>query len=90
MRTVLLTISLLLALAAPLCAADHGAHFGDMDASGDGKVSQEEYARAFPAARKGEFSDADLNKDGTLDHDEWHAWKKKHGLGHGGKDAKGH
>jgi hypothetical protein len=58
------------------------AHFADMDAGGDGKVSWEEFKSFFPQADKKVFTAIDLDRNGTLDHDEWHEFKKAHGLKH--------
>ena len=56
------------------------AHFPDMDASGDGLVSWEEFKTHFPHTNKDVFNALDLNKDGGVDHDEWHEFKEAHGL----------
>jgi hypothetical protein len=58
------------------------AHFGDMDTDGDESVSWEEFKAYFPEANRHVFEALDLNKDGGVDHDEWHEFKEAHGLGH--------
>ena len=58
------------------------AHFGDMDTSGDGLVSWEEFESYFDNAEQKVFDAVDLNQDGRIDHDEWHAFKAAHGLKH--------
>lgn len=58
------------------------AHFGDMDSTADGRVNWEEFKAYFPQAEPKVFATIDLNKDGAIDHDEWHAFKKAHGLTH--------
>jgi hypothetical protein len=58
------------------------AHFGDMDTKADGLVSWEEFKVYFPKADPKVFSAIDLNKDGFIDHDEWHKFKEAHGLKH--------
>ncbi len=58
------------------------AHFGDMDTKDDGLVSWEEFKAYFPKAGPPVFAAIDLNKDGGLDHDEWHKFKEAHGLRH--------
>lgn len=58
------------------------AHFGDMDSKKDGFVSWEEFKAYFPKAEPKVFAAIDLNKDGALDHDEWHQFKEAHGLRH--------
>jgi Ca2+-binding EF-hand superfamily protein len=58
------------------------AHFGGMDTSGDGLVSWEEFESYFDNAEQKVFDAVDLNQDGSVDHDEWHAFKAAHGLKH--------
>ena len=58
------------------------AHFGDMDTDGDDQVSWEEFKSQFPQATKEVYKELDLNGDGTVDHDEWHEFKKTHDLKH--------
>ena len=58
------------------------AHFGDMDTDGDDQVSWEEFKSHFPQATKEVYKELDLNGDGTVDHDEWHEFKKTHDLKH--------
>jgi hypothetical protein len=58
------------------------AHFGDMDRTGDGRVTWEEFKAYFPQAEPKVFATIDLNKDGAIDHGEWHAFKEAHGLRH--------
>ncbi len=60
------------------------AHFPNMDANGDGVVDLSEFKAHFSDQKDAEavFNAVDLNKNGSLDHDEWHAFKKAHGLGH--------
>ena len=58
------------------------AHFDDMDKNGDALVNWEEFKAFFPQATPEVFQALDLNKDGSVDHDEWHEFKAAHGLGH--------
>lgn len=60
------------------------AHFPDMDKNADDAVDWEEFKEYFPDADKKVFDVIDMNKDGVLDHDEWHAFKEAHGMGHKG------
>ena len=60
----------------------YNAHFGNMDASGDRMVDWKEFKAYFPQAEPKVFAAVDLNKDGAIDHDEWHAFKEAHGLKH--------
>ena len=57
-------------------------HFGDIDASSDDLVDWEEFKAHFPHATDEVFRAIDQNGDGRLDHDEWHQFKKAHGLEH--------
>jgi hypothetical protein len=58
------------------------AHFGDMDRNGDELLNWEEFKGHFPQADQRVFQALDLNKDGSVDEDEWHKFKKAHGLKH--------
>ena len=58
------------------------AHFGDMDTDNDEMLSWEEFKSHFPQATKEIYQELDLNGDGMVDHDEWHAFKEAHGLKH--------
>lgn len=57
----------------------YDAHFPDMDANGDGLVSWAEFNNQFTDAEKDVYETLDLNKDGSIDHDEWHESKAAHG-----------
>ncbi len=63
-------------------AQSYNAHFGNMDPNKDGKVSWPEFKAYFPKADEKVFASIDLNKDGTIDHDEWHKFKEAHDLKH--------
>ena len=56
------------------------AHFGDMDANGDGLVTWDEFAAYFQNSEEKVFNAVDLNQNGNIDHDEWHEFKEAHGL----------
>ncbi len=58
------------------------AHFGDMDTDSNALVNWEEFKAFFPNADPQVFKALDPNGDGGVDHDEWHAFKKAHGLKH--------
>jgi hypothetical protein len=58
------------------------AHFGDIDTDGDDLVNTKEFSTHFQNAEKKVFDAIDLNQDGNIDHDEWHAFKSAHGLKH--------
>ena len=60
----------------------YNAHFPDMDINGDDRVTWEEFKRYFPETDQKVYKALDLNKDQAVDLDEWHAFKKAHGLGH--------
>jgi hypothetical protein len=63
-------------------AKSYNAHFGDMDPDRDGKVTWKEFKAYFPKSDEKAFSAIDLNKDGGVDHDEWHAFKAAYDLKH--------
>ncbi len=56
------------------------AHFPDIDTSGDDLVSWKEFKSYFPESNTDIYNALDLNKDGAVDHDEWHEFKEAHGL----------
>ncbi len=58
----------------------YAAHFPDIDTSGDDLVSGEEFKAYFPDSDPHVYEALDLNKDGSVDHDEWHAFKEAHGI----------
>ena len=64
--------------------AAFNAHFPDMDADGDGLVSRDEFGSYFSKAGDTDrvFDAVDLDKNGLLDHDEWHEFKVAHGMKH--------
>ena len=63
-------------------AESYNAHFPNMDKDKDGKVNWEEFKGYFPQATPQVFEAIDLNKDKSLDHDEWHKFKAAHELKH--------
>lgn len=86
MKRVILTIVLALNLAVPgvFAASEKGynSHFGDMDTNSDKGVTREEFKAFFAHAEQEKFQEADMNKDGKIDHGEWHKFKEKYGYGH--------
>ena len=56
------------------------AHFPDMDANGDGRMDAEEFNAHFQQADPHVFTALDINKDGAIDHEEWHRFKEAHGM----------
>jgi hypothetical protein len=62
----------------------YDAYFGDMDSKKDGRISWEEFKAYFPQAEPKVFSTIDINKDGYIDHDEWHTFQEAHSLKHPG------
>ncbi len=63
-------------------AESYNTHFGNMDPNQDGKVNWQEFKAYFPKADEKTFSAIDLNKDGAIDHDEWHDFKAAYDLKH--------
>ena len=58
----------------------YNAHYGDIYSDGDELVNWTEYKACFPNAEQKVFDAVDLNQDGNIDHDEWHAFKEAHGM----------
>lgn len=58
----------------------YDAHFPDVDTNDDDLVSWEEFNNKFTDAEKDVYEALDLNKDGSVDHDEWHEFKSGSGL----------
>ena len=63
-------------------AESYNVHFPNMDKNQDRKVNWEEFKATFPQATPQTFEAIDLNKDKSLDHDEWHKFKAAYGLKH--------
>jgi Ca2+-binding EF-hand superfamily protein len=63
-------------------AKSYNAHFGNMDPNNDANVTWQEFKAHFPAANEKVFAAIDLNKDGAIDHDEWHQFKEAYDLKH--------
>lgn len=61
---------------------DYSGHFGDMDTDGNGQVNWGEFKKYFPHAEENVFKDADGNKNGSVDHEEWHKFKEIQGYSH--------
>ncbi|ACN16577.1 conserved hypothetical protein [Desulforapulum autotrophicum HRM2] len=63
-------------------------NFSDMDTDGDDLLSFIEFKSAFPSSEQKAFDFLDSDKDGMLNHDEWHTFKEMHkGMGmHDKKD----
>lgn len=55
------------------------AHFPDMDTNGDKLVNWGEFKNQFSDSDKDVFEVIDINKDGNIDHDEWHDSKATQG-----------
>jgi len=57
-------------------------HFSDIDIDGDDSLSFKEFKMAFPTTEQKAFDFMDNDKDGMLNHDEWHSFKEMHkGMG---------
>jgi hypothetical protein len=63
-------------------AESYNVHFPNMDKDKDRKVNWEEFKAYFPQATPQVFEAIDLNKDKSLDHDEWHKFKAAYELKH--------
>jgi len=53
-----------------------------MDKDKDRKVNWEEFKAYFPQATPQVFEAIDLNKDKSINHDEWHKFKAAYSLKH--------
>lgn len=62
--------------------SSYNAHFGNMDPNKDGMVTWQEFRAHFPKANEKVFAAIDLNKNGSIDHDEWHRFKEAYDLKH--------
>lgn len=65
-------------------ASAYNSHFPDMDTNGDDQISLQEFQTVFPDDPHSElvFKSIDTDNSGSLDHDEWHAFKQAHGMKH--------
>ncbi len=63
--------------------APYMVHMGDIDQDGDDALSWKEFQARFPDSEKSVFVAIDLDQDGSISHDEWHAFKTAHGKGEG-------
>ena len=79
---VLVLLFLVGTVALASTARDYSAHFGDMDKDKDKAVTWDEFSAFFPGAEKAKFEEADADKNGKIDHGEWHKFKDKYGYGH--------
>lgn len=61
---------------------NYSGHFGDMDLDGDDQVNWEEFKKHFTKAEESTFKGIDKDGNDSIDHDEWHEFKEKHGYGH--------
>ena len=62
--------------------AEYNAHFGDLDADGNDRVTPSEFNAYFPKGDAKVFDLIDADRDGTISHDEWHRFKEAHGMVH--------
>lgn len=90
MRTTLIALVIGLAMAVSALAAEtpFSGHFGSFDADKNGVVTPDEFTRHFAGSTRQDFDIVDSNKDGVVDHEEWHDYKAAHGVGHDAHDAK--
>ncbi len=60
----------------------YNVHFPDIDKNGDDTVSMDEFKAHFPEGDEKVFEAVDLDKNGSLTHEEWHEFKSAHGMKH--------
>jgi hypothetical protein len=58
------------------------ADFSDIDDTGNGLVSWEEFKGYFPNSKTEVFDTIDLNNDGSIDRSEWGKFDEAHGQTH--------
>jgi hypothetical protein len=67
--------------------------FSAMDANGDGKVTAEEFFKAYPQMKEAAFVTIDKDRDGGITLEEWRAFTQGHGAdmarGEGGMGTPG-
>ncbi|NDV23385.1 hypothetical protein [Desulfovibrio sp. JC022] len=80
MKKVVFSVIMILGMAAAAVAGDDlNRCFYSMDRNGDEAVSAEEFKAALPNSAAA-FAEADADKSGSLDHDEWEAFKESKGI----------
>ncbi|NDV26003.1 hypothetical protein [Desulfovibrio sp. JC010] len=80
MKKLVLAAIMILGFFATAVAGDNfNRCFYSMDKNGDDTVSTEEFRTALPNSAAA-FKEADSDKSGTLDHDEWEAFKESKGI----------
>lgn len=77
---LILTLSVTVGGAFAASDKDYNAHFGDMDKNKG--MTLDEFKAFFAHAEESKFQEADANKDGRIDHAEWHKFKEKYGYKH--------
>ena len=64
--------------------AGDGSRFDAMDADKDGRISQEEFKKAFPNMTDAAFKTIDADADGGISHEEWATFMQQHAMGKAG------
>ncbi len=62
--------------------APYNAHFPDIDKNSDDAISMDEFKAFFPKGEETVFNAIDLDKSGSLSHEEWHEFRTAHGVSH--------
>ena len=75
-----LCLSALLLSGGAALAKGYHADFSALDASGDGKVTYEEFKALFPEASMQEFKEINASGSGAINEDEWNAYMNKAGM----------
>lgn len=80
MKKLIVFTALIVALATTALAADNlNRCFYSMDRNGDEFVTKDEFKAALPNSDAA-YTEADTDKSGKLDHEEWEAFKKSKGI----------
>ncbi|WP_432738273.1 hypothetical protein [Maridesulfovibrio sp. FT414] len=80
MKKIVFAVLMVVVLASAALAEDnYNRCFYSMDRNGDDAVSKEEFSAALPESGQA-FGAADADKSGSIDHDEWEAFKESKGI----------
>ena len=89
MMKSIIVILVVFMLSFPVYAKKASGQFTMMDKDGDGKVTFTELRSVHPDMDRDLFDKADINKDGTISHDEWYQFEDKPKMGRNSCDECG-
>ncbi|XXJ18270.1 hypothetical protein ACR42D_01670 [Desulfovibrio caledoniensis] len=80
MKKLLFALAFALLFCQPVAAkTNYNVCFNSLDADVDGRMSKGEFLVAFSDGDTSVFDQADADKDGTVSHEEWEAYKSGQG-----------